>query len=98
MLNADSPFLVEQLSNENIELLLVNGMGVVRQLEPTVNATLAERDPIVGIGHNDTRLFTSTILDRVRVIAWSTNLQSSFGVSSELRHEIAERVGELAQT
>jgi hypothetical protein len=97
LLDADAPFLIEQLSNENIQLLLVNGMGVVRQLQPTVNASLDEVEPIVGFGNHDTRLFTGTILDRVRVIAWSTNLQSSFGVTSELRTEIAERVGELAQ-
>lgn len=95
LFDADSPFLIEQLSNENIELLLVNGMGVVRQLQPTVNTTLDELDPIVGFGQHDTRIFTGTILDRVRVIAWSTNLQSSFGVTSELRTEIAARVGEL---
>jgi len=97
LLDADSPFLIEQLSNENIQLLLVNGMGVVRQLQPTVNATFDELDPIVGFGHRDTRLFMGTVLDRVRVIAWNTNLQSSFGVTSELRTETAERVGELAR-
>ena len=97
LLDADSPFLIEQLSNENFQLLLVNGMGVVRQLQPMVNVTLDEVDPIVGFGNHDTRLFTGKICDRVRVIAWSTNLQSSFGVTSELRTEIAERVGELAR-
>jgi len=97
LLDADSPFLIDQLSNENIQLLLVNGMGVVRRLQQTVNATLGEVDPIVGLGNHDTRIFTGTILGRVRVIAWSTNLQSSFGVTSKLRNEVAERVGDLAQ-
>jgi hypothetical protein len=32
LLEADSPFLLEQLRNEKIKLLLVNGMGVWRQL------------------------------------------------------------------
>lgn len=98
LLNADSPFLIEQLSNENIQVLLVNGMGVVRQLQQTFTATFNELEPIVGFGHRDTRLFMGTVLDRVRVIAWSTNLQSSFGVTTELRAEIAERVGKLARS
>ncbi len=97
LLDADSRFLIEQLSNENIQLLLVNGMGVVRQLQTTVNATLDEDDPIVGFGHHDTGLFMGTLFDRVRVIAWSTNIQSSFGVTSELRTEIAQCVAELAR-
>ncbi len=96
LLNADSLFLREQLSNENIELLFANGMGVVRQLRAAANTSLDEIEPIVGFGHRGTRLFIGTILDRVRVIGWSTNLQSSFGVSSGLRTEVANRVAELA--
>lgn len=97
LLDADSPFLMEQLSNENIQLLLINGMGVLSQLLPMFNTNFDETDPIVGFGPCDTRFFLGTVLDHVRVIAWSTNLQSSFGVTSELRTEIAERVGNLAR-
>ncbi len=97
LLDADAPFLLEQLSNENIQLLLVNGMGVVRHLQRIVHTTFEELAPIVGFGRKHTRLFTGTILDRVRVVAWSTNLQSSFGVTSELRSEIAAQVAELAR-
>jgi len=97
LIEADSLFLIEQLSNENIELLLVNGMGVVRQLRSMVNTTLDEIDRIVGFRKHDTVLFSGTILDRVRVIGWSTNLQSEFGVSSKLRSEVAKRVAKLAR-
>jgi hypothetical protein len=97
LLEEDGPFLVEQLSNENIRLLLVNGMGVVRHLQQAVPAALDEVDPIVGYGYQDTRLFTGTLLGRVRIVAWSTNIQSSFGVTSELRAEIAAHVAELAR-
>ena len=97
LLDADAPFLIEQLANENIQLLLVNGMGVVRQLQRIVDTTLEELAPIVGFRYQATRMFTGTILDRVRVVAWSTNLQSSFGVTSELRIKIAAQVAELAR-
>ena len=96
LLDADAPFLIEQLSNENIQLLLVNGMGVAHHLRRTIGTSFKELDPIVGFAYRDTRLFIGTILDRVRVIAWSTNLQSSFGVTAALRAEIADRVAKLA--
>jgi hypothetical protein len=31
-------------------------------------------------------------------VGWSTNLQSSFGVTKELRDELANRVGKMAAT
>jgi hypothetical protein len=41
-------------------------------------------------------LFIGEILHGVRVIAWSTNLQSSFGVTRELKAEIANQVAKLS--
>ena len=38
----------------------------------------------------------SAIFDRIRVVAWSTNLQSSFGVTGELRDELADEVEKFA--
>jgi len=95
LLVADLPFLIEQLSNENIQLLLVNGMAVVRQLQSKANADLRELEPISGFSHCDTRFFEGTLLERIRIIGWSTNLQSSFGVTTELRAQIARRAGNL---
>lgn len=95
LLDADATFLFDQLSNENIKLLLVNGSGVIRQLKRSFNTQLNEADPIVGYGHHDTRLFTGTICGGVQVVAWSTNLQSSFGVSTALKTELATQVAAL---
>ena len=92
----DSAFLSEQLQNENLRLLLVNGRGVMRQLQRTIIDDLEEVDPIVGHAHVDTDLFVGTVYDRVRVIAWTTNLQSSFGVTKELQAELAKRVAAIA--
>lgn len=85
LLDADGPFSIEQLSNERINVLLVNGMGVVRQIRRLTGADFEECEPIVGLGFQRTRLFAGAIFGRVRVVGWSTNLQSSFGVTSELR-------------
>jgi hypothetical protein len=92
----DSVFLSEQLKNEGLRLLLVNGRGVMRQLQRTIIDDLKEVDPIVGYAHVDTELFVGTLFDRVRVIAWTTNLQSSFGVTKELQTELAKRVAAIA--
>ncbi|OHB67090.1 MAG: hypothetical protein A2Y76_15525 [Planctomycetes bacterium RBG_13_60_9] len=96
LLHTDAPFLIEQLSTENIQLLLVNGMSVLRRLQRLFDTTLHEVDPIIGLGHQNTRLFVGEILHGMRVIAWSTNLQSSFGVTRELRSEIANRVARFS--
>ena len=95
LISADSSFLTEQLSRENIRLILVNGSGVITELKRRIDTQLKEVDPIRGIGHTDTRIYEGSILGDVRVVAWSTNLQSSFGVSSELRAELALRVSIL---
>ena len=96
LLAADAPFLIRQLQNENIRVLLVNGNAVMRQLQRIGNFELQEVDGIIGFAHQDTRMFVGRMFDRVRVIGWSTNIQSSFGVTTELRDELAERVEELA--
>ncbi|MCE9545450.1 MAG: hypothetical protein K8T25_08025 [Planctomycetia bacterium] len=94
LLNDDSTFLADQLKNENLQLLLVNGRGVMRQLQRTIIDDLQQVDTI-DIGHVSTGLFTGRF-ERIRVIGWTTNLQSSFGVRNELRAELAKRVAVLA--
>jgi len=93
LLADDAAFLAEQLQNENLQLLLVNGRRVFRELRQSLMRDVVELPPISGLGHVDTRLFAGKI-GRVQVFAWSTNLQSSFGVTNELRTELGKRVAE----
>ena len=86
---------MEQLANENIQVLLVNGAGVIGQLKKYTVAKLDEVDRIVGYANVDSKLFVGTLLGRIKIVGWSTNIQSSFGVTRELRGEIARRVGLL---
>ncbi len=95
LLDADAPFLIEQLRNENIRLLLVNGMGVLRQLRRIITVEIRDVAPIKGLGRHDTRMFVGKVFNHVHVIAWSTNIQSSFGVSTPLKKELATRVQRL---
>lgn len=95
---ADGAFLLEQLQNENLELLLLNGSGVRKLLEDLVRCRWVEHEPIDrGPGLPDTRLVTATILGGLQVIGWSTNIQSSHGVTEELRAELALRIADLAE-
>jgi hypothetical protein len=96
MLSDDAQFLAEQLRNENLRLLIVNGMTAIRQLNHRIVDDLEEVAPIVGCARLDTRLFVGSAFGHVRVVGWSTNIQSSFGVTRELRIELAKRVGALA--
>jgi hypothetical protein len=94
LIAADAQFLLEQLSNENIKFLLVNGSGVISELERFFQFKLKEIKPITGFSRTPARLFTGKILGRINVIGWSTNLQSSFGVTLKLRKELADRIAE----
>lgn len=98
LLAGATQFLAEQLQNENLKLLLVNGMAVIRHLRKTVVKDLEEVEPLAGNSYQVTRMFVGSAFERVRVVGWSTNLQSSFGVTNELRDELANRVGQLALT
>jgi hypothetical protein len=56
---------------------------------------LEHDETIEGLSYQATRLDSGRLLGRICVIAWSTNLQSSFGVTSKLKEEIARRVAVL---
>ena len=71
-------------------LLLVNGSGAMAPI----------RSDLQGI---DTQNFdrgtrTVGVLGDVRVVGWSTNLQSSRGVTNDFRGRLANRVKELASS
>ena len=95
MLREDSAFLLAQLEQERIETVLLNGMGVIRRFQRQFDVSLPVADVIDDGGHQPTRICSGRLSDRVRVVGWSTNMQSSFGVTSERRRLIAEHVGRL---
>jgi hypothetical protein len=94
----DAKFLANQVQRANLHLLLVNGSAVLRQLcrSMAYDLELEEIKSIEGYAKVPTRLFAGQIFGRVRVAAWSTNLQSSFGVTTELRDELPNRITAIA--
>lgn len=96
LLAQDASFLAEQLRNERLRLLLVNGRGVLETLRRAFRLRLDEQPRIAGCALVDTRIYTGSMFDRVRIVAWSTNLQSGWGVTNKLKAELATRVADLA--
>lgn len=96
MLAEDAAFLRQQITTGSFKLLLINGIGVVRQFESVMGISLLPIDSIRG-SSAESRLLVGHLPIGTRVIAWSVNVQSSFGVCNTLRDRLARRVGELGQ-
>ena len=99
LINEDAPFLKKQLrTNENIGLLLVNGSGVWRQLcrRLGVEDIHSFPDALSGFSYHPMRFFSGSLFGRLRILAWSTNLQSSPGVTDVLcEKKLPARLAEL---
>jgi len=93
LLAADVAFLRQQLEEERIQLLLLNGRSVMRAFEDSMGCPLSSVAR-VHLGYQPTELMAGQLAE-VAVIGWSTNLQSSFGVTNELRQRIGEEVRAL---
>lgn len=93
----DARFLEQQLRNENIRVLLVNGAGTWRQLRRMAAGRLVitGQTQIEGLGYQPTTLIKGQLFGRVQLVAWSTNLQSSFGVTTALREALPTAVAAL---
>jgi len=89
----DVEFLLTQLRSERIALLLLNGRAVVDTFCSVLKGQLESVGTIADRSVT-TKIYVGTF-GNARVVGWSTNLQSSFGVTKELRSQLAQRVAEL---
>jgi hypothetical protein len=90
LLEADLAFLRQQIIQERIELLLLNGSGIAKTCVKLLGVELTESASPAG-----GRLFDGHTPQGVRVIGWSQNLQSSFGVSNEYIGSVAATIRTL---
>ncbi len=88
------PHLRAQLRRENIRLVLLNGRTVIDQVQAV---GLADLIPAGGLalGRTTCSLYAGSG-EGVRFIGWSTNLQSSRGVSNAFKTELAAWLAEHA--
>jgi hypothetical protein len=95
LLEDDVPFLREQLSQEQIKLLLLNGSGLVEVCRERLGCSLRETSQLNRIGwkfYVGDISFAGPTEKTVKVIGWNKNLQSSFGVSNECVEAVAAAV------
>jgi hypothetical protein len=84
------PHLRAQLdAHPQIGVVLCNGRQVIDQVRAARLADLRDAG-VIRHGAVSCRLYDGTaVTGRVRWLAWSTNLQSSWGVSTELKRDLA---------
>ncbi|MFD3166808.1 hypothetical protein [Herpetosiphon sp. NSE202] len=95
LIAADRDFLAQQLQHEQIRLGLINGRGVMNALAEAYGLQFVPAAAPVSDRSVTTQFFESMAFGNVRLIAWTTNLQSSVGVTNTLRAAIRQRVAEL---
>jgi len=95
LLQRDGRFLASQLHSEHIDILLLNGAAVVDGFRRVLGGVLELLPDNVSDCTVTTRLWTGRHND-MRVIGWSTNLPSSYGVTRKLVTDLAARAADLA--
>jgi hypothetical protein len=93
MLDDDALFLRQQLTNEKIEVLLINGGGAWAEFSERFKRelTFRELEPLTGHSHQTCSLYAGKF-KAVTVHAWSANLQSSMGVRATFAEEVCGRL------
>lgn len=85
------PFLRDILRNQKIEILLLNGRTVIEELQKWTAAELSVVERVPGPNGSDCLISVGCWSDK-QLIGWSSNLQSSWGVTNVFRKDLAQRV------
>jgi hypothetical protein len=93
----DAEFLRLQLRSEPIRLLLLNGRAVLRAFQHVLGGRLDREQETVTDRSVAAELYSGRI-GQVIAIGWSTNLQSSFGVTSEFQLKLAASVRRISSS
>jgi hypothetical protein len=96
LLREDAPFLRERIAAERIELVLLNGRGVIAAFTQTIGCHLEDDDSPISDSQAQTHFMTGATDEGTGIVAWSTNLHAAVGVSEWHRAGITERVAALA--
>jgi hypothetical protein len=96
LLEIDVPFLDQQLRSSPLQLVLLNGRTVIDWFTTALGASL-EQSVIEITDSVVVRFSTGRLSQGQTVVGWSTNLQSSFGVTAAHRDGISEQVRSLVE-
>lgn len=95
LLDDGVPFLAEQLKRSTPKLVLINGSGAWAEVASALGIRFQNVSENRTAGR--TRFAVAKVFGTIPAVAWSTNLQSSWGVTRDLRQSIAERVATLVK-
>ena len=94
LIDKDYPFLLRQLENQNINLLLINGKGVFDILSK-IEKTYIQKEEEIQINAETcqmTKFYFKIGKKRINCIAWSKNMQSSYGLTNNMKEKIGNRI------
>lgn len=94
LIKQDRNFLNKQLTNENIEILLLNGRSVINEFENAFECNLNKYTKLEE-GKLSSEILQGSLWNKIQIIAWSVNIQSSFGVTNTFIETIAKKISNL---
>jgi hypothetical protein len=97
LLEDGAPFLKWQVGRPHLRLLLVNGRTVLNCFRASTGIQLKEVRTIPGPQGKRATLYQGDLPSGGKVIGWSTNLQSSRGVTTTFKQRLAQEVLLLGQ-
>lgn len=89
-------FLEYQLDSDSLKTILLNGRTVIDSFKEWTDVELNKTQFEIRKGKN-IEIVTGMYKNRVRIIGWSVNIQSSFGVSKEDIDRLASKVKSLLE-
>ncbi|KAB8140335.1 hypothetical protein F8S13_24190 [Chloroflexia bacterium SDU3-3] len=98
LIQSDAAFLRQQLQSEKIRVLLLNGKSVINAFSQTQKIKLRELPEMLRHRSAKTQIFVGTGFQDITIIGWTINIQSSFGVSTEFKQMLAQRVAEIVES
>lgn len=96
LIQNDRSFLIKQLTNENIEVLLLNGFTVIKEFKRTFECHLNHCTKLVE-GKFSSNIYQGYIFNKIKIMAWSINPQSCYkgNVPNTFIEKIAQIVSKL---
>ena len=82
------------MNSAKLDLIILNGRTVINEFERWGNIKLSYLDT-EGLLGRSAQMVSGYYNKRVRVIGWSTNLQSSHGVTDDYISRLAVRIKNL---
>ncbi len=96
MIEDGRSFLEYQLDSDSLKTILLNGRTVIDSFKEWTDVELNKTQFEIRKGKN-IEIVTGMYKNRVRIIGWSVNIQSSFGVSKEDIDRLASKVKSLLE-